>query len=330
MSKDGRIFLRGIDSAEYGLGEFRRRQLGAPRVRSHADERSTANAAGYSEGSSARWRLSPDDEPFLTQTVSAHFSRVPAHGSTRGHGHQNEAAFYIVRGAGYEIHDGERYDWKEGDLVYVHTDSVHRHFNDDDEDAFAFVMKPKAMWMYFGLVQQGRERTLPDDAPFGPRLAWDQLWTPGVTKRRKVVHPGDTPWCDTEDGRVRQIAGRDFEDQRYFSLDISLREIAPGGSTGRRWQMADELLHVLSGSGYILQWEVEAEITDRYYARIALEPKRFDFRAGDSVYVPQNHVRQLSNTGSESVTVISSQNRLFRNLGYDSTVILEPAIMDSV
>ena len=322
---EGRIFLRGIDSTNYGLGEFRHRQLAAPRVRNQVDERNTASSAGYSKGSSARWRLSPDDEPFLTQTVSAHFTRVPAHGSTRGHGHQNEAAFYILHGTGYEIHDGHRYDWREGDLVYVHTDSVHRHYNDGDDDARAFVMKPKAMWMYFGLVQQGREHTLPDGAPYGPRIGWGQLWTPGVTNRRKVVHPGDTPWRDTPDGRIRQLAGPAFEDQRFFSLDITLREVPAGMHTGQRWQMADELLYVLAGSGYMRQWQVEAEITDRYYARIALEPQRFDFVAGDSIYVPQNHVRQLFNTGTEPLAVLTSQNRLFRNLGYDNAVILEPA-----
>jgi mannose-6-phosphate isomerase-like protein (cupin superfamily) len=322
---EGRVFLRGIDSAQYGLDAFRERQLSAPRVRGAAQELDTANAAGYSEGSSARWRLSPGDEPFLTQTISAHFSRIPAKGSTRGHGHQNEAAFYIVTGSGYEIHDGERHDWSAGDLVYVHTDSVHRHFNENAEDALAFVVKPKSMWMYFGLVQQGREKFLADGAPYGARRNWSHLWTKEVTSRRKVVHPGDTPWEDTPDGRVRRIASGDFADQRFFSLDVSLQEVQPGYSSGERWQMADELFYIASGSGHMLQWHVEAEIEDRYYARIALEPDRYDFVAGDTVYVPQNHVRQLVNTGDTPLVVLASQNRLFRNLGYDSAVMLAHA-----
>ena len=35
---------------------------------------------------------------------------LPPRGSNHGHGHQNEAAFYILEGAGFEIHDGQRYD----------------------------------------------------------------------------------------------------------------------------------------------------------------------------------------------------------------------------
>jgi len=59
------------------------------------------------------------------------------------HGHQNEAAFYILEGRGYEIHDDQRYDWAKDDLVFVHADSVHRHFNPYDEKALALVVKAK-------------------------------------------------------------------------------------------------------------------------------------------------------------------------------------------
>ena len=41
----------------------------------------------------------------------------------------NEAAFYILDGEGYEIHDGIRYDWKAGDVAIVHNNCVHQHFN---------------------------------------------------------------------------------------------------------------------------------------------------------------------------------------------------------
>ena len=56
--------------------------------------------------------------------------------------------------------------------------------------------------------------------------------------------------------------------------------------------MADEVLYVLDGDGYSLHWEVEAEIAEKYYARIAKEPTRHEFRKGDTIYVPQNTVAQ--------------------------------------
>jgi len=89
--------------------------------------------------------------------------------------------------------------------------------------------------------------------------------------------------------------------------------------------MADEAIYVISGSGYSLQWDVEAEIDDRYYARIAKEPTRWEFSGGDLLYVPQNTVHQLFNSGREPLVVLSAQNRLFKLLGYDSVKYLEDA-----
>ena len=53
------------------------------------------------------------------------------------HGHVNEAAFYILDGKGYEIHDGIRYDWKAGDVAIVHNNCVHQHFNAEPRRAGA-------------------------------------------------------------------------------------------------------------------------------------------------------------------------------------------------
>ncbi len=282
--------------------------------------------SGDSQDSRTWWRIGPGDDPFLTQTLQVHFVEIPAGKSNHGHGHQNEAAFYILAGRGHEIHDGQRYDWEAGDLVYVHTDSVHRHFNDGDETAVALVMKAKSTWMYFGLIQQGRSGPVADQERFGPREDWSQIWTPGVVGRKKVVKSGDMPWEATPDGRIRVLAAPHLDDQRIFSVDVYQQEIAPSGRSGKHWHMADEVLYVLSGSGVSHHWEVEAEIAEKYYARVAKEPTSHEFTAGDTVYVPQNTVHQHVNTSdSEPLLLLSVSNRLFRYLGYDRVAVLEPA-----
>lgn len=325
MAKAGRTFLRGITSEQYGLDEFRRRQLAAPRVRDDSvvvDDAQVAHS-GDSEHSRTWWRLGPGDDPFLTQTVQVHFVQLPPGTSNHGHGHQNEAAFYILEGRGYEIHDGERYDWAKDDLVLVHTDSHHQHFNPYDVTATALVMKAKAAWMYLGLIQQGRAAPFPEGEGFGPRLDWSQLWTPGVLQRKKVVTPADTTWEETPMGKVRDLCSSRRSDVRNFSMDIREIAIAGGSASARRWQMADEVLYVLDGSGRSLHWEVRAEIADKYYARIADEPTTHQIRAGDTLYVPQNTVAQhISDDGGE-LRLLSAQNRLFTLLGYDSVVYLD-------
>jgi quercetin dioxygenase-like cupin family protein len=316
-----------MSSEQYGLKEFRREQLAAPRVRNDAvvvDDAKVGHS-GDSKDSRTWWRIGPGDDPFLTQNVQVHFVEIPAGKSNHGHGHQNEAVFYILQGSGYEIHDDKRYDWEQDDLVVVHTDSVHRHFNDGAETAKALVMKAKSTWMYFGLIQQGRSGPIEGEESFGPRENWGTIWTDGVDERKKVVKASDTVWETTRDGKIRVLCSKDTPDVRVFSVDVYEQEIPPGSRSAKHRHMADEVAYVISGRGESLQWEVEAEIAERYYARVANEPTTWGFTADDTVYVPQNHVHQYVNTGDEPLRLIVAQNRLIKFLGYDTVQYLEDA-----
>ena len=85
------------------------------------------------------------------------------------------------------------------------------------------------------------------------------------------------------------------------------------------------MTYVISGQGESLQWEVEAEIAERYYARVAKEPTTWEFKTDDTVYVPQNHVHPYVSTGDEPLRILVCQNRLIKFLGYDTVRYLEDA-----
>ena len=99
-----------------------------------------------------------------TQTLHIHLEEYAPGGTTQKHGHVNEAAFYILDGAGYEIHDGMRYDWQAGDVAIVHNNCVHQHFNASaKEPARALVIKTKPMYLFMNMlfqhtVKSGRRR----------------------------------------------------------------------------------------------------------------------------------------------------------------------------
>ncbi len=331
MGEDGRTFLRGIGSETYGLSKFRDLQRSHPRVR-RAGTVVDDGTVGHSgdadpDQSKTTWMLGPGDDEFLTQSLQVHFVELLPGGTNFGHGHQNEAHFYILEGSGYEIHDGKRYDWEKDDLVIVHTDSKHKHHNKSKtERALALVLKAKTSWMVLGLLQQGRSGALADEARFGPRQEWSQLWSPGWESKKKVIKPSDTPWETTRDGKVRVILSPARGDARTHSLDLYQQEIPGGSRSGKHWHMADEAMYVISGKGYSLHWDVEAEIDDRYYARIAKEPTRWEFSTGDLLYVPHNTVHQHFNADpAQPLVMLSAQNRLYRHLGYDNLVHLEDA-----
>jgi quercetin dioxygenase-like cupin family protein len=324
----GRVFVRGLTSETYGLSHFRREQLVAPRVRDDSVVVDTGDGATHS-GDSAKsrtwWRIGPGDDPYLTQTLQVHFVELPPESANNGHGHQNEAAFYILEGAGYEIHDDQRYDWKKGDLVFVHTDSVHQHFNPYGEKAVALVMKAKCTWMFMGLIQQGRSGPIDRPDEFGEREDWSRIWTPGVLDRKKVITAEDGVWETTPLGHMRVMNSAEQTDHRQFSVDVYELTIPDGSRSGKYWKMADEIVYVLDGEGYSLHWEVEAEIAEKYYARIAKEPTRHDFKKGDTLYIPQNTIAQHFAADGTPLHLLAVQNRVFKHLGYDKVHYFEDA-----
>lgn len=319
-----RIFLREVASESYGLQEQRTRQLSLNRVRSDDLFDLSGAVAGYSgesKHSRTGWRLAPGDEEFLTQTIQVHFGELAPGGANKGHGHQNEALFYILEGAGYEVHDGKRYDWEKDDLVIVHTDSVHQHFNLSQTQPAKFaVFKAKSAWMYLGLLQQGSASPFTREG-FGGRVPWSSVWTEGVEEKKKVLKPSDTPWLNLASGKKRILSSPEMSDVRVHSVDLFEERVDPGKSTSALWHMADEVFYVVSGEGTCLQWEVAEEIADRYYAHFADTPTSWRIKAGDLLWVPQNSVRQFVNSdGGGQLVLLSAQNRVFKMMGYNRDV----------
>ena len=327
MGKKGRVFLRGMTSEQYGLKEFREEQLAAPRVRNDevvVDDAKVGHS-GDSADSRTWWRIGPGDEQFLTQNLQVHFVEIPAGKANHGHGHQNEAVFYILEGSGYEIHDDKRYPWEAGDVAVVHTDSVHRHFNDGDVTAKALVFKAKSTWMYFNLIQQGRSGPIENDEKFGPREEWGR----DLDRRRRGAHEGRQVDRRRLGDNPRRPDPRDHVEghaERPRLLGRPLRAGDPAGlalgqalAHGRRGRVRDlrrGRVPAVGGRG-----------RDR---RALLRTHRHGadgvaFKADDTLYVPQNHVHQYVNTGAEPLRILVAQNRLIKFLGYDRVETLEDA-----
>ena len=114
-----------------------------------------------------------------------------------------------------------------------------------------------------------------------------------MLERKKVVTPEDTTW-ETDPARQRagHLLSPERTDLRQFSVDIFELSVPAGSRSGKHWKMADEVDYVLEGEGYSLHWEVQEEIAEKYYARIAKEPTRHEIKKGDTLYVPQNTVVQ--------------------------------------
>ena len=160
-SKKDRIFVRGI-AGKYSLTDELKRLRAMPRVRKAKDIKFRDGPQTYS-----RHYVEPKDG--ITQTFHLHLEEYSPGGRSQKHGHVNEAAFYILDGRGYEIHDGVRYDWQAGDIAIVHNNCVHQHFNADPvEPARALVIKTKPMYMFMNMLFQHQVEPRPSEpAPGG-------------------------------------------------------------------------------------------------------------------------------------------------------------------
>jgi quercetin dioxygenase-like cupin family protein len=146
-SKKDRIFVRAI-AGKYGLKEELDRLRSLPRVLKGKEMKFNDGPQHFS-----RHYIEPVDG--LAQTLHIHLEEYAPGGKTQKHGHVNEAAFYILDGRGYEIHDGIRYDWQAGDVAIVHNNCVHQHHNaSPDKPARALVMKAKPMYMFMNMLFQ--------------------------------------------------------------------------------------------------------------------------------------------------------------------------------
>ena len=128
-SKKDRVFVRAIQG-HYNLTAELVRLRSMPRVRK-------GRAIAFTDGPQTFSRHYVEPKDGITQMFHLHIEEWAPNARSQKHGHVNEAAFYILDGEGYEIHDGVRYDWKAGDVSIVHNNCVHQHFNSSPDQAGA-------------------------------------------------------------------------------------------------------------------------------------------------------------------------------------------------
>lgn len=147
QKQKNRIFVRALQGA-YDMQE----QLDILRARPRVKR---AKETSFVDGPQAFTRHYIEPKDGITQTFHLHLEEYAPGASSQKHAHVNEAAFYILDGTGYEIHDGVRYDWEAGDVVVVHNSCVHQHFNaSKTRPARALVIKTKPMYMFLNMLFQ--------------------------------------------------------------------------------------------------------------------------------------------------------------------------------
>ena len=144
-------------------------------------------------------------------------------------------------------------------------------------------------------------------------------------KRKKVVTPQEMPWEMSRQGILKHLLNEQMN-TRMETVDAYMQIIPPGSHSGKHRHLAEECLYVLEGRGYDMHQDCDIEITDEYFWKPQEEIKRFEWEAGDIVYVPPNTIHQHFNADPDRpARLISSTNRIFKQCGLNDLEQIEDA-----
>jgi quercetin dioxygenase-like cupin family protein len=141
--------------------------------------------------------------------------------------------------------------------------------------------------------------------------------------RKKIVAPSEMPWEMSRQGILKHLINEQIN-TRMETVDAYMQILPPGSRSGKHRHLAEECLYVLEGRGYDLHQDCDVEITDDYHWIPQDDVKRFEWEAGDVIYIPPNTIHQHHNADPERpARLISTINRIFKQCGLNDLEQLE-------
>jgi gentisate 1,2-dioxygenase len=109
-------------------------------------------------------------------------------------------------------------------------------------------------------------------------------------------------------------------------LDVYMQFLPPGQASGKHRHLSEEVFYVVEGEGYDLHWDLKFECRDEMEFEWAAEPRRFDWREGDFVYIPPYCAHKHFNADpAKEARLIVINSRIIKAMGFDWFEQLERA-----
>ena len=162
-------------------------------------------------------------------------------------------------------------------------------------------------------ARQGSKRA----SYYAEALAESQRFREAYGSRLNVVKSADMPFEDSPDGRIKHLVRPEL-DTKECCVDIYMQFIEPGRSSGRHRHLAEEIFYVVEGSGHDLHWDVKFDCREEFEWDWEREPRRYDWKKGDFVYVPPYSIHQhVNDDPRHEARIIVVTNRILKEMGFD-------------
>jgi quercetin dioxygenase-like cupin family protein len=106
-----------------------------------------------------KWLIHPESKT-AAKRLWIYFSEIGPGSRSGKHRHMAEEQILVLEGSGYDVHDGDRWDWEQGNLIVIPPMTEHQHFNTGDSRSLMLHSSPST---YAHLDLGGIEQL--EDAP---------------------------------------------------------------------------------------------------------------------------------------------------------------------
>lgn len=135
--------------------------------------------------------------------------------------------------------------------------------------------------------------------------------------RMNVVKWSEMPFERSPDGLIKHIINERMN-TKECCLDIYMQFLPPGKASGKHRHLSEEVFYVVEGSGYDLHWDVKFDCKDEMEFEWDDEPKKFEWKQGDFVYIPPYCAHQHFNADPEKeARIIVVNSRIIKAMGFD-------------
>jgi mannose-6-phosphate isomerase-like protein (cupin superfamily) len=167
-----------------------------------------------------------------------------------------------------------------------------------------------------GIANDSIYQSMLDDAATAPQRN---------AARKKIITPAEMPWELSRQGILKHLLHERMH-TRMETVDAYMQIIPPGSRSGKHRHLAEECLYVLEGRGYDLHQDCDIELAEEYTWRAQQDVQRFEWEAGDVIYIPPNTIHQHCNADPlRPARLVSACNRIFKYCGLNNLEQFEDA-----
>jgi gentisate 1,2-dioxygenase len=144
-------------------------------------------------------------------------------------------------------------------------------------------------------------------------------------RRMNVVKASEMPFERSPNGLIKHIINEKMN-TKECCLDIYMQFLPPGKASGKHRHLSEEVFYVVEGQGYDLHWDVRFDCNDKMEFDWESEPKKFEWRQGDFVYIPPYCAHKHFNSDpANEARIIVVNSRIVKPMGFDWFEQLERA-----